>query len=69
MPDAIKNSGLVVGNLGKWIDKFCMSVVLIYELFLRSCPDGHDLRALHAHPCEQLPRTVPEDKCSFSYLF
>ena len=58
MPDAIKNSGLLVGNIGKakmekWSTFITLSRIGLY---------GLDMHSLHAPVGQQLPGAVQEDR-------
>ena len=58
MPDAIKNSGLLVGNIGKakmenWSTFLSLSRIGLY---------GLDMHSLHAPVGQQLPGAVQEDR-------
>ena len=63
MPDAIKNSGLLVGNIGKEKEKEGqLSSVQLFIILSRIGVHGLDLHPLHAPAGQQLPGAVQEDR-------
>ena len=63
MPDAIKNSGLLVGNIGKEKEKGGqLSSVQLFIILSRIGVHGLDLHPLHAPAGQQLPGAVQEDR-------
>ena len=67
MPDAIKNSGLLVGNIGKF--GFKMKENSIDVFLARPGVHGHHLHPLHAHTGQHLAGALQEDQPSIPDLF
>ena len=67
MPDAIKNSGLLVGNIGKF--GFEIKENSIDVFLARPGVHGHHLHPLHAHTGQHLAGALQEDQPSIPDLF
>ena len=65
MPDAIKNSGLLVGNIGK--AKAREKCSAFYDSLPRIGVHGLDMHSLHAPAGQQLSGTVQEDRCQLDH--